>query len=50
MTKELDKTILGGRIGRIYQPFKNELILTIRANRKNHKLLISAHPPMQGFS
>ncbi|MBS4207680.1 NFACT RNA binding domain-containing protein [Bacillus sp. FJAT-50079] len=44
MTKELEKTVLGGKIGRIYQPFKNELILSIRANRKNVKLLISAHP------
>ncbi|KIL47658.1 Rqc2 family fibronectin-binding protein [Jeotgalibacillus campisalis] len=44
MTNELKETIDGGRISRIHQPFKNELIFVIRAQGKNHKLLISAHP------
>lgn len=44
MTEELSSTITGGRITKIHQPFKNELILIIRAGRKNHKLLLSAHP------
>ncbi|CAM4040593.1 Rqc2 family fibronectin-binding protein [Lederbergia lenta] len=44
MTRELTQTIGGGKINKIHQPYKNELLLTIRMNRKNHKLLISAHP------
>jgi predicted ribosome quality control (RQC) complex YloA/Tae2 family protein len=41
---ELKKNLENGRITKIYQPFKNELLFQIRANGKNHKLLISAHP------
>ncbi|MBS4203843.1 Rqc2 family fibronectin-binding protein [Lederbergia citrea] len=44
MVKELSDLIAGGRIGKIHQPYKNELVIGIRAGRKNHKLLISAHP------
>ncbi|MGD7043624.1 Rqc2 family fibronectin-binding protein [Jeotgalibacillus proteolyticus] len=44
MTNELNETISGGRISKIHQPFKNELLFVIRAQGKNHKLLISAHP------
>lgn len=41
---ELNHELVGGRITKIYQPFDNEIILRIRANRKNHDILISAHP------
>ncbi|MEW9501363.1 Rqc2 family fibronectin-binding protein [Jeotgalibacillus marinus] len=44
MTHELHHTLDGGRISRVHQPFKNELLFVIRARGKNHKLLISAHP------
>ncbi|CAG9619768.1 Rqc2 family fibronectin-binding protein [Sutcliffiella rhizosphaerae] len=44
MTTELKEKIESGRITKIYQPYKNELLLTIRQGGKNHKLLISAHP------
>lgn len=44
MTQELANELSGGRIVKIHQPFINEIILTIRANGKNHKLLLSAHP------
>lgn len=44
IVNELLNTINNGRISKIYQPFPHELLLTIRANRKNHKLLLSAHP------
>ncbi|MGD7051952.1 Rqc2 family fibronectin-binding protein [Sutcliffiella horikoshii] len=44
MTAELKEKLESGRITKIYQPYKNELILTIRSGRTNHKLLISAHP------
>jgi len=44
MTEELSKKLKGGRINKIHQPYKNEIIMIIRANGKNHKLLLSAHP------
>lgn len=33
-----------GRISKIHQPNAQELIFQIRANNKNHKLLVSLHP------
>ncbi|MFC5734920.1 Rqc2 family fibronectin-binding protein [Cytobacillus gottheilii] len=44
MTKELSESLTGGRINKVHQPYKNEIILLIRAGGKNHKLLLSAHP------
>lgn len=44
MTEELNSALKGGRINKIQQPFKNEIVLIIRAGGKNHKLLLSAHP------
>ena len=44
MTNELQETLTGGRISKIHQPYKHELIFHIRSNGKNHKLLLSAHP------
>jgi predicted ribosome quality control (RQC) complex YloA/Tae2 family protein len=44
MIQELNTQFQGGRIHKVQQPYDMELVLTIRANRKNHKLLISAHP------
>lgn len=44
IVEELNNTILGGRISKIYQPFQHEIVLTMRANRKNQKILLSAHP------
>ncbi|MGM9925317.1 MAG: NFACT family protein [Bacillus sp. (in: firmicutes)] len=44
MYEELAQTINGGRINKIHQPYHNEIIILIRANGKNHKLLLSAHP------
>ncbi|MDY3024616.1 MAG: NFACT RNA binding domain-containing protein, partial [Streptococcus hyovaginalis] len=35
---------LYGRIQKVNQPFERELVLTIRNNRQNYKLLLSAHP------
>ncbi|MGT2754180.1 Rqc2 family fibronectin-binding protein [Streptococcus ovis] len=43
MTAELQQELEGGRIQKINQPFEQELVLAIRSNRKNHKLLLSAH-------
>ena len=44
LTKELQEELLYGRIQKVNQPFERELVLTIRNNRQNYKLLISAHP------
>lgn len=44
LTKELQEQVLWGRIQKVSQPFDRELILTVRNNRKNYKLLLSAHP------
>ncbi|GAA0354070.1 fibronectin-binding protein EfbA [Alkalibacterium iburiense] len=44
LTQELNENVLGGRISKIQQPYENELIIRIRANRKNFSLLLSAHP------
>ncbi|WP_125763910.1 Rqc2 family fibronectin-binding protein [Companilactobacillus hulinensis] len=44
MVNELKDNLQGGRIAKIQQPFANELILTVRSNRKNQQLLLSAHP------
>ncbi|ARK31059.1 Rqc2 family fibronectin-binding protein [Halalkalibacter krulwichiae] len=43
MTYELTTMLTSGRISKIYQPYKTELIFTIRAKGKNHQLLLSAN-------
>ena len=40
--KELQETILGGRISKIAQPETDELLLTIKNNRNSYRLLLSA--------
>ncbi|PAW29406.1 hypothetical protein BKC07_09670 [Peribacillus simplex] len=44
MTEEIASLLVGGRINKVHQPYKNEVILVVRAGGKNHKLLLSAHP------
>ena len=41
-TEELNRKITGGLINKIIQPEKDELMLNIRANRENIRLMISA--------
>lgn len=43
MTRELNQ-LVSGRISKIHQPYENEIVLVIRANGKNQRLLLSAHP------
>lgn len=40
--KELQPLLIGGKIDKISQPEQDELIFTVRKNRVNHRLLISA--------
>ncbi|SFI21670.1 MULTISPECIES: NFACT family protein [unclassified Bacillus (in: firmicutes)] len=44
ITHEIANSLQTGRISKIYQPSKYEILLHIRANGKNQKLLLSAHP------
>lgn len=40
---ELDRALTGGRIEKIYQPEADEIILSVRAKGRNHRLLLSAN-------
>lgn len=42
IVNELTNSMLGCKIDKVNQPEKDEIILTFKKNRKNHKLLISA--------
>ena len=42
LVSELSDTLVGGRINKIAQPEKDELLLTIKNNREQYRLLISA--------
>ncbi len=42
IARELNATLAGGRIDRIVQPERDELILTVRSGGANHMLLLSA--------
>ena len=44
IARELQNTLLDGRIEKVNQPEKDMLVLLIRAQGKNHKLLLSAAP------
>lgn len=39
---DLYKKLTGGRVDKIYQPDKNEIVITIRNNGENYKLLMTA--------
>lgn len=40
---ELNDTLVGGRIDKIYQPEQDEILIHIRAKGQNHKLILSAN-------
>lgn len=44
MVRELKAQLVSGRISKIHQPYENEIVLVIRAQGKNNRLLLSAHP------
>ncbi|MCQ0954737.1 NFACT RNA binding domain-containing protein [Bacillus cereus] len=44
ITHEITISLYTGRFSKIYQPSKYEILLHIRANGKNQKLILSAHP------
>ena len=47
MVSELREKILNGRVMKISQPYPNEVILTIRFNRKNYPLLFISSPQLR---
>ena len=49
MIHELNQTLQNGRVTKISQPYPNEVILTIRANRTNYPMLLSANPRYARF-
>lgn len=44
VVEELKKTLLGGKIDKIYQPGRDEIVMAIRGAGQNVKLLLSANP------
>ena len=44
LTAELRRVLLGGKIDKIYQPTRDEVVLHMRAGGGNVKLLLSANP------
>lgn len=44
VVEELKKSLLGGKIDKIYQPGRDEILLAVRGNGENVKLLLSASP------
>ncbi|USS86655.1 NFACT family protein [Fructilactobacillus cliffordii] len=44
MVNELQSELIGGRITKISEPYPNEIIITVRAQRQNYQVLLSANP------
>ncbi|WP_299087028.1 NFACT RNA binding domain-containing protein [uncultured Metabacillus sp.] len=44
VTKELKEALINGKVTKIHQPYKYDLIFQVRAGGKNHRLFLSAHP------
>ena len=41
---EVKRSVLGGRIDKIYQPARDEVVMAVRGNEGNVRLLFSASP------
>ena len=46
VTRELNEKLTGGRINKVAQPEKDELLLTVKTGREQVRLLISADPSL----
>lgn len=46
LVHEFNQTIAGGKITKIAQPEKDELLFTIKNNRENYRLLLSVNPSL----
>ncbi|MDG5788253.1 NFACT RNA binding domain-containing protein [Evansella sp. AB-P1] len=49
VTYDLQQKLLSGRIVKIHQPYKTELVITIRTRGKNYTLFLSANPSFSRF-
>ncbi|MFC4735543.1 NFACT family protein [Bacillus daqingensis] len=49
VTQSVADTLVSGRVVKIHQPHPHDLIITIRANGKNHPLFISVNPSFARF-
>jgi len=50
VVRELQEKLTGGKVDKIYQPGKEEIIFVIRCGGEEHRLLISAEPQVRGFT
>ena len=50
VAEELKAAVLGGKIDKIYQPVRDEIVMAVRGSRENVKLLLSASPNHPGCS
>ncbi|MDF2859228.1 MAG: hypothetical protein K0Q87_5079 [Neobacillus sp.] len=50
MVDELSLALKGGRINKVHQPYKNEVILTIRANGLTKSYYYPHTPTTPGYS
>lgn len=44
VAEELRSTVVGGKVDKIYQPTRDEVVLHLRAGKENVRLLLSANP------
>ena len=44
VAEELRRAVVGGKIDKIYQPTRDEIVLFLRGQGENLKLLLSANP------
>lgn len=49
LVHELSQAIIGGKIAKVYQPFPDDLLLIIRNQGQNYRLLFSANPTYPRF-
>ncbi|MFI3206639.1 MAG: NFACT family protein, partial [Clostridia bacterium] len=42
--KELEEKLIDGRVDKVYQPSRDEIVLQIRTRQDTYKLLLSARP------
>ncbi|MDR0846844.1 MAG: NFACT family protein [Lactobacillales bacterium] len=50
LTQEMAGFLVGGKVSKIHHPYSEEVVLQVRNNRVNHKLLLSAHPLFARFN
>ncbi|WP_183163742.1 Rqc2 family fibronectin-binding protein [Alteribacter keqinensis] len=49
VTDSLNETLVSGRITKVHQPYKSDLVITVRARGRNHALFISVNSSFARF-